>query len=284
MIVYLPAGAVPGPLRLFPTEARDTASTDVALTGLGDGGWAGDAVGLTGRYYPSITYTVAGNAETVNLTHVDLPESPTLLVSPESVAVLAGIPLPLTSAQREIITNSIRGAQSDVRGYLGRPILPTIVTETGRYDNGLGHWNIDPDNVPLIEVIDVTPETRDGQPTGRFSITYRYGLDAKNDPDLYPIVRYVTAAALNSPEFTLMWRTVTKTKGEIKSTTTEGQSVTYDKATLGGGGNAGSGAPGSLPTLASLDAWRVAGREVFQRRTPYRAPWPHSPMIGGGRW
>lgn len=283
MIVHLPADAVPGPLRLYPTEARDTSPTDITLTSLGDGAWVGDAVGLTGRYYPAITYTVAAVETTHNLTFIDLPESAILLVSPESLAVLAGMTLPLTEIQREIITDAILNAQSDVRAYLGQPILPVVYVETGRHDNGSGHWNLDPDNVPIIAILDITTETREGQPTGLFTITYRAGLDAKNNPDLYPIVRYVKAAALNSPEVTRLWKTATKTKGDVKSVTTEGQSISYDKPTLGGGGTAGSGVPGSLPTLASLDYWRVAGRRVFQRETRYRPPWPHSPMLGGRR-
>jgi hypothetical protein len=283
MIVYLPADAVPGPLRLYPTEARDTDPTEVALSSLGADAWAGEVVGLTGRYYPSITYAVNGTDTTVNLTHVDLPESATLLVSPESIAVLAGVGLPLNSAQREIITGAITDAQSDVRTYLGRVIVPTLYTETGRHDNGHGQWNLDPDNVPLLEVLAVTPETSDGTATGRFTITYRAGLDAKNDPDLSPIVRYVKAAALNSPEIILMWKAATRARGDVKSVTTDGQSISYDTPSLGGGGAAGSGSPGALPNLASLDYWRVAGRRVFQRETPYRPPWPHSSM-NGRRW
>lgn len=283
MIVHLPVDAVPGPLRLYSTEARNTSPTEVTLTPLGGGAFTGEAVGLLGRYYPSITYTLDSDETTSDLSFVDLPESPNMLVSPESIGVKAGMTLPLTSEQREIITDAILDAQSDVGAYLARAILPTVYTETGRYDNGTGGWNISEDNWPLIEVLDATPETRDGQLTGLYTITYRAGLDAKNDPALYPIIRYVKAAALNSPEVTRLWKTATKTKGDVKSVTTEGQSITYDKATLGGGGTAGSGAPGSLPTLASLDFWRLAGREVFQRETPYRPPWPHSSMLGG-RW
>lgn len=283
MIVYLPAGAVPGPLRLYPTEARDTTPTDVTLTSLGGGAWSGVAVGLTGRYYPRLTYTLATVPETINLSFVDLPESAILLVSPESIAVKAGMTLPLTEAQREIFTDAILDAQSDVRAYLGVAILPTTFTESGRHDDGTGKWNLDEDNIPLIEVLDVTPETTGGLLTGKFTITYRAGLDAKNDPELYAIVRYVKAAALNSPEVTRLWKIATKTKGDVKSVTTEGQSISYDKATLGGGGVAGSGAPGSLPTLASLDKWRVAGRQAYQRPTHYRPPWPHSSMLGGLR-
>lgn len=283
MIVNLPAAAVPGPLRLYPTEARDGQSTDVTLSDLGNGSWSADATGLTGRYHPSLTYTVDGEETTVHLTFVDLPEDPTLLVSPETLAVRAGMTLPLTEAQREIITDSILDAQSDVTAYLGQQILPAVYTESGRYDRGDGQWNLNDENVPIIEILDVTPETREGRPTGLYTITYRAGIDAKNDPLLRPIVRYVTAHALNSPEVTRLWEITVKPKGRIKSATTEGQSVTYDRATLGGGGNAGSGAPGALPTLASLDRWRIAGRQVFQRQTSYRPPWPHSSMLGGLR-
>lgn len=281
MIVHLPASAVPGPLVMWTTEGRDGAFVSAPVSALGDGAWAVDTTGMVGRYWPTVEYTIDTEEQSQNLPYVDLPEDPTLIVSPEAVAKKAGMTLPLTEAQRETIVEAILDAQADVSAYLGRAIVPTIYTETGRYDDGTGHWNITPLDEPVIEVIDATPETSQGDPTGYFTVTYRAGLNAKDDPDLRPIRRYVTAAAMNAPEFVLMWRTATSAKGEIKSVTTEGQSITYNTASLGGGGK---GQPGELPGKNSLDRWRVAGRRVFQRPTVPRPPWPYSGISSHGRY
>lgn len=277
MLVNLPADAVPVSLQMYPTEARDTVATSLTLVSLGAGRWTADTTGLTSRWYPTVTYTQGVDEHTLNLPYVDLPEAPDLVVSPETLAKKAKIPLPLSEEDREQIVECIRDAQADVIAHLNRAIMPTQYTETGRYDYA-GHWNLTPLDDPIIEVISAEAELSNGQPTGYFTVSYAAGLNAKDDPALRPIVRYVTAHAMNSPEFVLLWKTATSAKGDIKSTTTEGQSISYDKATLGGGGDAGSGAPGALPTLASLDYWRR--RSVYQRPTVHRAPWPYTGYSG----
>jgi hypothetical protein len=280
MIVHLPLDALPGgPLLMYGTAARDTAPTEVTLSTLGEGGWSADVTGLVSRWWPTVEYTIGTEPYRLDLPYVDLPEDPQLVVTPESVLKSAGIPLPVTVDQREIAVEAILDAQADVVAHLGRAIVPTVYTESGRYDDGRGRWNLTPLDEPVIEVLTVTADTSYGQPTGYFTITYRAGLNAKDDPELRPIRRYVTAAAMNSPQFLRMWRVATSARGEIKSTTTEGQSVTYDSATLGGGGQ---GQAGALPTLKSLDRWRIAGREVFQRRTRPRPPWPYTGVSGDG--
>lgn len=281
MIVNLPADAVPASLLMYPTEARDTTATSLTLTSLGGGRWSVDTTGLSSRWYPTVVYTLSAVVHTQNLPYVDLPEIPDLVVSPETLAKKAKIPLPLSTDDREQIIECIRDAQADVTGWLGREIMPAAYSESGRYDVG-GHWNLQTDE-QIIDITQVTAELSSGQPTGLFTITYIAGINAKDDPLLRPIVRYVTAHAMNSPEFLLMWKTATKAKGDIKSVTTEGQSITWDKPTLGGGGVAGSGAPGALPTLKSIDRWRIAGRRVFQRAIRERAPWPYSGYSGYSR-
>lgn len=275
MIVNLPADAVPDGLLLYPTEARDTAATSIPLSSLGNGRWQANIVGLTSRWYPTVPYTQGVTDHTINLPYVDLPEIPDLVVSPETLAKKARIPLPLSEEDRELIIECIRDAQADVIAHLGRPIMPTMYSESGRYDVG-GRWNLTPLDDPILEIVSATQDASGGT----YTIGYLAGLNAKDDPALQPIRRYVTAHAMNSPEFTLMWKTVTKPKGDVKSVTTEGQSISWDKATLGGGGNAGSGAPGALPTLKSLDRWRVAGRRAFQRKTVPLEPWPYSGYAG----
>lgn len=279
MLVNLPADAVPASLLMYRTEARDTAPTSLPLTALGGGRWAANTDGLTSRWYPTVPFTWHGNPDSVNLPYVDLPEVPDLIVSPEKLAKKAKIPLPLSEENRELIIDCIRDAQADVISYLGRQIVPTVFSEAGRVDV-FGHWDLTPLDIPLIEITGVTTEMSNGQPTGRFTITYSAGLNVKDDPALSPIRRYITAHAMNSPEFVLLWREATKIRGNIKSSTTDGQSVSYDTPTLGGGGVAGSGAPGALPTKASIDKWRLAGRRIYQRPTRHRPPWPQSSMRG----
>jgi hypothetical protein len=108
-----------------------------------------------------------------------------------------------------------------------------------------------------------------GQPTGTFTVTYLTGLDPRNEPSQRPILRYIVAHALNSPE---VWRTwvATGVRGPVTSVSAEGQSISYGAITLGpaGGGGSQPGAPGTMPTLKSLDRWRR--RSVWQRTQPVR--------------
>jgi hypothetical protein len=282
MIIHMPAAAVPSPVRMYSTEDRGGAVIEAPVTAVSDTAYQVDVTGLVGRYWPTVVYTLDGDEQTLDLVYVDLPEAPELVVSPEQVAQKAvpKIPPPLTAEQRETITEAILDAQSDAASYLGRGgVVPGVYTESGRYDDGTGRWNLDLLDEPLIEVLDATPETSGGVPTGLYTITYRAGIDAKNDPELRPIKRYITAAALNAPEVVALWRQVAKPKGNVKSVTTEGQSITYDAPGLGGGGK---GQPGELPSKSSMDRWRLAGRRAFQRTTVPRPPWPHSSM--SSRW
>lgn len=195
-----------------------------------------------------------------------------LVVTPEALAAAAGVAT-LTTVQRAAVVEAIRDAQDDVVAYLGVPITPTVRVAHGCYPYVNG-WSL-PDGDLLIDVVSVTPETYpedSTQVTGLFTVTYRTGLDAANDPELRPIVRYVRAHALNSPEFTRLWKTATGAQGEIRNVSAEGQSISFTAATLGGGGGkAGSGEPGALPSLASLDRWRVADRRVHQAPTRFGA-------------
>lgn len=284
MIVHMPAGATSPLALMYSNEARTGDPIEATLSAVSDTAYEVDLTGLVGRYWPTLTYTLDGDDRRLDLVYADLPEAPDLIMSPEYVASKARpkIPLPLTEDQRETITEAILDAQSDVAAYLGRGgVVPTLYTESGRYDNGSGQWNLTPLDEPVLEIVDVSPDTMQGQPTGTFTVTYRAGLDAKNDPELRPIRRYVAAAALNSPEFVAMWREVAKPKGDIKSVTTEGQSISYSTPSLGGGGK---DQPGELPKKSSLDRWRLAGRRAFQRRTVAPPPWPYSGISGDGRY
>lgn len=166
------------------------------------------------------------------------------------------------------INDAIASAEADVEGYLNRPIQP-VQKVAHRCWPLFGGWDIPGEHGQIREIVSAVPEAVDGVETGTFTITYLVGLNYLTDPELRPIRRYVQAAAMNDPML-LAWieQQPSAGVGAIKSVSvsTEGQSknVTYERRSYGGGGAAGSGAPGALPTLASLTRWK--------RRTVHQAP------------
>jgi hypothetical protein len=209
-----------------------------------------------------------------------------LPVTPEELADRLGIASSEHSHKR-VLEGAIRDAMADVEAYLGRVIVPTEFTETGRYDVGTG-WNLTPQDHPVRSIVSVVAETVGDPPvpTGYFTVTYLAGIDC-TEPKYRPILRYITAHAMNDPAVVRLWEQFSSGARTITSVSAEGQSVTYGAASLGGGGAAGSGAPGALPTKASLDRWRVAGRRAFVRRTHGSDldAWPYGGALwGSGRW
>lgn len=165
------------------------------------------------------------------------------------------------------IGDAIADAEADVEGYLDRPITPQQRTATGQWPL-LSGWQL-PDDDPVRAIISTTPETfPDGTLTGTFTVVYEIGLDYKNDPACRPIRRYVIAAAMNSPQLLQYLTRTAQVARAVKSisVSTEGQSktTTYGDVSYGGGGAAGSGAPGALPSIKSLEGWSLAGRRVHQ--------------------
>lgn len=210
-------------------------------------------------------------------TPVPDPPALPLIVSADQVARTLGIPLPLDEDTRWSIEQAIADAQADVAAYLGYDAL----TPTTRAQEHLVAWmgGYDLTYHPVIEIISETPETdpETGSLTGLFTVVYRAGLNAAEDPAQEPIRRYVRAHAANAPTVQALARKLApQLPREIVSLSVEGQSVTYtgrdNSATA-----PGSGFPGSLPGLAALDRWRVAGRRVARRRTTPAdfAPWPY---------
>lgn len=242
---------------LLPVSLLDGQWT-VDTTSVADGRWWGAVVAAKG----AVPY------EYPLRDPIDLPEDDTLCVSPESLAEWMGVPLPLTAARRRVLRQALDDAQTDVRAYLGQPVMPERYIERGV--SGWGErWTLTAHGDTTVQqVLSVEPEADPvlgGLDT--FTITYLAGLNARDDVSCSPIRRYIKAHAANLPEATRLWREAAQPADTVKSLSAEGQSVTYESATLGGGGAAGSGNPGALPTAKSMDAWRVAGRRVYQSAT-----------------
>lgn len=231
-----------------------------------------------GRYWARVTWTVEAAGATVvdDLPGpLDLPVRDDLVVSPEALAVRLGVPLPLDDEQREQLAGAVLDAQADVEGYLGRPILPTIVRERrswpGPWEAKTG-WFIR--SLNEAEVLD-----GNGQPTGYWDWTYLAGLNARDDQLLRPIRRLLLAHAAMQDDAVRLWSSVgSGSSGDgtgakrVKSLSTEGQSVSYEYGRPGsgsGGGSSGSETVGGPVKWSSIDAWRINGRRVYQRGASY---------------
>jgi hypothetical protein len=198
---------------------------------------------------------------------------PDLCVDPTDVARKVGLDFDsLTDDQQWLIGDAIRDAQSDVEAYLGRAIMPTEYRAEGAVQNPItGKWDL-PEQ-PVITVDTVTAETdTEGRPTGRYTVDYTAGLNARTNQALRPIRRYVAAAACLDP-------TVTRLSDKMRPVT--GVNVDGQGITFGTGGQAtktGVAKPGDLPDMSSMDRWRVKGRRVFQRQGD------HPPIVEPTAW
>jgi hypothetical protein len=235
-----------------------------------------------GRYWARVTWTptTAGTPVVDDLPFpLDLPVRPDLVVSPEELATRLGLPLPISAADRTALADSILDAQTDVVSYLGRPILPALITERRSWPWPLGGWKLS--QSPVIEVITEIEVFDDvDQPTGYWDVTYRAGLDARSDESLRPIRRLVLALAAQSDNSVRLWTesghgaAATDDAGlgprRIKSVSAEGQSVSYEFGRPGDAGQTpgAAGAIGGPIRWASIDQWRIRGRRVFQRSGP----------------
>lgn len=254
-------------VRLFSDKAR-TANEKTPPVALMDGVWVVDTLNVPdGRWWATVDAQKGTTPYSYPLRDpIDLPERDDLVISPEALAQSIKIPLPLSDDTRETLTRAILGAQADIFGYLGQPIIPRVYVEHGVYSWG-DEWRLTAHgDTPLIKVISTVPEAGEWD---TWTVTYLAGLDARTGEEFEPIRRYLFAHAANAPDVVRVWRSTANPEKVIKSSSTEGQSVSYEVPTLGGGGAAGSGAPGALPTLSSLDFWRVAGRRVHQGATHF---------------
>lgn len=258
-------------VRLYSDEDR-TADVQTLPAVLVGGQWTVDTLNVPdGRWWASVDALQGAVPYAYPLRDpVDLPEDDRLVVSPEELADEIEMPLPLDARKRRILTKAILAAQSDVVAYLGRPVMPRQYTETGVWPWG-DEWQLTAHgDDPVVRIVSTTPET---DPVlgalDTFTVIYLAGINARDNEEYEPIRRFIMAHAANSNSVVRLWREVVNPAKVIKSSSTSGQSVSYEIPTLGGGGAAGSGAPGALPTLKSLDTWRVAGRRVHQGRTHF---------------
>lgn len=233
-----------------------------------------------GRFWPQVTWSKDGSSLPFNdrlPTPLDLPVRDDMVISPEALAGYLGIPLPLTVDQRFALTDALLDAQADVEGYLGRRIVPELVVERKCWPYP-GGWTLE--EQPVVELVSEVEEFDGvGVQTGFWTVTYRAGLDTRNDTELRPIRRLLMAQAANQPGATALWRTVGSgaTAGvgkRVKSVSAEGQSVSYEFLDPSGGptgGQANAATVGGPVKWASIDRWRLSGRRVYQRPVP--APW-----------
>lgn len=258
-------------VRLYSDEEHtaDEQSVPVALV---DGQWTVDTLNVpAGRWWAVVDAQKGADPYSYPLLDpVDTPEDDRLIMSPEALADSIGMTLPLSSQQRRILRQAIIDAQSDVVAYLGRPVMPQTYVQSGLWAYG-DEWllTVQGDD-PVVRVLSTVQEVDPlGGVLDTWTVTFLAGINARDGEEYEPIRRFVRAHAANSPEVTRLWRSVVNPEKVIKSSSTQGQSISYEVPTLGGGGAAGSGNPGALPKISTLDRWRLAGRRVHQGATHF---------------
>ncbi|MER8103291.1 hypothetical protein [Kitasatospora sp. NPDC094016] len=220
-----------------------------------------------GRYWGTVVFTPAAGepASTDRTIRVDLPTGSGLVTSPEAVADHAGIPLPLTEAQRDGLRTAIEDAQADVEAYLARSLVPRSATLHGvrpAPGTDLGMWqawaHCGPDDDFAVDGWTVLPD-------GTYDVRLLVGLDGAAER---PIRRFVTAHAAEA---------IRNSPGSggaaggrrVSSLSAEGQSISYEAAPS-------AGQAGALPVLVTLDGYRQP--PVYVRPRPAAAPWPYGGM------
>lgn len=227
-----------------------------------------------GRYWPRITWTSEdGGGDLVDAltAPLDLPIRDDMVISPEDLAKKLGITLAeLTEDQRDTLTEVIFDAQAEIEDRLGQPILPMVREERACYPHPSG-WYLA--YQPVLRILTEVEELDlYNAATGYWTVTYLAGLDAKNDPELRTIKRFLLQLAASKPESEAMWRAAgagaaAGVGARVKSVSAEGQSVSYDYQTPVGGGS-GSGSAdtiGGALTWANLDQWSLVGKRAYQR-------------------
>ncbi|MFG1977003.1 hypothetical protein ACGFJC_47390 [Nonomuraea fuscirosea] len=197
------------------------------------------------------------------------------MVTVEQVALHAGLTLPVGEADLPAVQEAISSAHRRATAFLNRPTMPAQFVQTGVVAGGSG-WLLEHD--PVIEVVSAVPELDQvgGYPTGRYTVTYRAGLDPDADPAYGAALdEWVIAAAAASP---LVRRIAQNTAGAriVAQVNVEGQGVTYEStAPAAGSGSAAAGAPPSLEDLRPWKRWHVSQRPGIG---------PHPAQTGAAWW
>lgn len=212
----------------------------------------------------------------------------TLLVTADQVAARVGLTTPLDPSTATQVEEAILDVQATVEGYLGVALFPVTYTEN-LYPSGYpmsyapgtaGYppflydpyyesegWPVS--HLPMLSLISATAVLDgSGAPTGYYTVVYTAGLDGVA---VQPIVQFVKAWSAAHPFTVRAAKALGVETRLLKSVSAEGQSATYEDAagsSRDSGGHAFN-AGASLPPLSALDEWRVAGREVFQRRSAF---------------
>lgn len=246
-----------------------------------------DAMVPAGRYWVRVLWapTSASSSQADDITApLDLPVRDDMVVTPEELALRLGLSLPLAGPARDALTEAILDSQADTEAYLGRVIVPQIITERRLFPPG--NWVLS--EQPVLELLsEAEVLDTDGWPTGWWDVTYRGGLDARTGQRLGPIRRVVIAHAAQSDEAYRLWASegygaATDGTGrkQIRSVSAESQSVSYDFAKPGqlsqvsnssrsSGAATDTGSVGGPVRWSSIDLWRVRGRRVYQRAGDY---------------
>lgn len=234
-----------------------------------------------GRYWPTVTWQPDGDPDTVvddYLDHVDAPgaEVTGLVVAPEEVAWRVGLELPLTAAQRQLLTSAIRGIQGRVRAYLKRPLLPERRTLTGyapdpRWEQS--DWRAWPEVLAdLDEIFTVVSVT---ETDGLYTLVVDVGIDCANDPATEVVREYIAQGSANSLKFNADAGVGTR---QASSIATGDQSVSYPASSggaqaFGGTFQRSSLTAGSTLVLEDLSLFR---RRTVRQSSRWTPPFPYT--------
>lgn len=181
-----------------------------------------------------------------------------------------------------LIQDGIRAAQGAVVAYLHQPVMPAQYTEHHAWSEN-GRWMLS--QYPVLEVVSATPETDSytGYESGFYTVVYRAGIDARNDPACEEIRTFVKYGAANwGPLLTKLQGPPWERKGEITSVSTEQQSVRWAAYRVGAGDAKTAGAAGGPPVLDDLAGWK---KKSGRRRRPRPIPaGPGSGDVQGSRY
>lgn len=231
-----------------------------------------------GRWWPNVTWSSDGVDSLLDrLPHIDSPGASAtgLVVSPEDVAWRVGLDLPLTAAQRQLLTESIRGIQGRVRAYLNRPLLPERRTLSGyvpdpRWEDT--DWRAWPEVLEdLDEIFTVVSVT---ETNGLYTVVVDVGIDCANDPDTQVVREYIGQGAANALRMNIETGVGQRTPSSVS---TGDQSVSYpaSRGTQAFGGTFDRGSLTAGSGLVLEDLSRLRRRTVHQSRR-WVPPFPYT--------